>query len=161
MNGSRIGSIAASLLLACAAALPAQQPKVGNTQLKTEAVEQSLAATIDRARHANDQLWLAYEIQALPGKHLSSCSDWSDSSQSEDGCCGEYRLEDEHDMHTTSNDKSPQNVYILLRYEKGEAVKVRLVPAGCHLNAGGVNFDWITGVKPEESIAFLTGLVHQ
>jgi hypothetical protein len=61
----------------------------------------------------------------------------------------------------SSNGQAAQNVYVLLRFDKGNLVKVRAVAAGCHLNAGGVNFDWITGVKPEESIAFLAGLVNQ
>jgi hypothetical protein len=50
---------------------------------------------------------------------------------------------------------------VLVRFDKGDAIKVRSIAAGCHLNAGGVNFVWITGVKPEESIAFLAGLVNQ
>jgi hypothetical protein len=154
-------SIPAILVLACAAALQAQQPKVSDTQFNSEPVGQNLAATVDRARHANDQLWLGYEVPALPGTHLTTCSDWSDSSQSDDGCCGEYRLEDDRGMHSSSNGQAAQNVYVLLRFDKGDPVKVKAVAAGCHLNAGGVNFDWITEVKPEESIAFLAGLVNQ
>jgi hypothetical protein len=155
------GSITASLFVAFAAALSAQQPKVSDTQFKSEPVEQNLAVTVDRVRHSNDQLWLGYEVPALPGTPLNSCSDWSDSSQSEDGCCGEHRLEDEHDTHRRSDGQAAQNVYVLLRFDMGNLVKARSVSAGCHLNAGGVNFDWITGVKPEESIAFLAGLVNQ
>jgi hypothetical protein len=124
-------------------------------------MEQDLAATVDRVRHWNEQLWLGYEVPALAGSHLTTCSDWSDSSQAEDDCCGEYRLEDEHGMHSSSNGQAAQNVYVVLRFDKREPVKVRAVAAGCHLNAGGVNFDWITGVRLEESIAFLTGLVNQ
>ncbi len=154
-------AIIAFLLLAIATALLAQQPRVSDAQFKTEPAEQNLAATVDRVRHSNDQLWLGYEVPALPGTHLSTCSDWSDSSQSDDGCCGEYRLEDERGMHSVNNGQAAQNVDVLLRFDKGNAVKVRSVPAGCHLNAGGVNFAWITGVKPEESIAFLVGLVNQ
>ena len=59
------------------------------------------------------------------------------------------------------NGQASQNVYILLRFDKGEPVKIRVVAAGCHLNAGGVSFDWITGAKPEESITYLTDLVSQ
>jgi hypothetical protein len=160
-TGLKKGWIPALLALAFAAALPAQQPKVSDTQFKTEPVEQNLAATVDRARHSTEQLWLGYEVPALAGAHLTTCSDWSDSSQTEDDCCGEYRLEDERGMHSSSNGHTSQNVDVLLRYDKGDAVKVRAVAAGCHLNAGGVNFDWLTGVKPEESIAFLAGLVNQ
>ena len=154
-------SIPAILVLAFVAALQAQQPKVSDTQFKSEPVEQNLAATMDRVRQSNDQLWLGYEVPALAGAHLTTCSDWSDSSQSDDDCCGEYRLEDERGMHSSRNGQATQNVYVLLRFDRGEAVKVRAVAAGCHLNAGGVNFDWITGVKPEQSIAFLAGLVNQ
>jgi hypothetical protein len=86
------GSITAFLLIAFAAALPAQQPKVSDTQFKSEPVEQNLAATVDRLRNSNEQLWLGYEVPALAGAHLTNCSDWSDSSESDDGCCGEFRL---------------------------------------------------------------------
>jgi hypothetical protein len=92
---------------------------------------------------------------------VKACSDWSDSSLSDNDCCGEYRLEDERGMHSRSNGQSAQSVYVLLRFEKGDPVKVRAVAAGCHLNAGGVSFDWITGVNPEESIAFLAGSVNR
>jgi HEAT repeats len=151
----------AFLLIAFAAALPAQQPKVSDTQFKSEPVEGNLAATVDRLRNSNEQLWLGYEVPALAGAHLTTCSDWSDSSQTEDDCCGEYRLEDERGTHSSGNRQAAQNAYVLLRFDKGNAVKVKAVAAGCHLNAGGVNFDWITGVKPEESIIFLAGLVNQ
>src|SRR5580658_3430500 len=97
------GPIAAFLLIAFAAALPAQQPKVSDAQFKTEPVEQNFAATVDRVRHSNEQLWLGYEVPALAGAHLTNCSDWSDSSQAEDDCCGEYRLEDERGMHSSGN----------------------------------------------------------
>lgn len=157
-----IRTIIAFLFLAIAVAMLAQQPKVRDTQFKTEPVEQNFVATIDRVRHANDNLWLGYEVPALPGTHLTSCSDWADSSQTDDSCCGEYRLEDERGVHSSNNGETARNVYVLLRFDKGEPVKVRAVAAGCHLDAGGVNFDWITGVKPEQSIAFLADLVqHQ
>jgi hypothetical protein len=159
MTGSVNRSNTAFLLIAFAAALAAQQPKVSDTQFKSEPVEQNLAATVDRVRHSSEQLWLGYEVPALAVAHLTTCSDWSDSSQSEDDCCGEYRLEDERGMHSSSG-QAAQSFYVLLRFDKGDPVKVRAVAAGCHLNAGGVNFDWITGVKPEESIAFLAGLVN-
>jgi hypothetical protein len=155
------GSITAFLLFAFAAALPAQQPKVSDTQFKAEPVEQNLSATVDRVRHSNDQIWLGYEIPALPGTQLSTCSNWSDFSQTEDGCCGEFRLEDEHGTQRSSNGQTTQSVYVLLRFDKWDLVKIKSVAAGCHLNAGGVNFDWITGVKAEESIAFLADLVNQ
>lgn len=151
----------APMIFALATALPAQQPKVSNTQFKTEPASPNLRAAIERLRHSPDQLWLGYEVPALPGSRLSTCSNWSDSSQTDDGCCGEFPLEDEHGTYRNRNEPSAQNLYVLFRFEHGDLVKVRSVAAGCHLNAGGVSFEWLTGVNPEESIVFLTGLVEQ
>jgi len=145
----------ASTLVVIGSALTAQQPKVSEMQLKVEPVSQNLAATVDRLRQASDPLWIGYEVPALPGSHLPACSNWSDSSQAEDGCCGEYRLEDDHGIHSNRDEEGARSVYVLLRFDHRDLVKVRSVAAGCHLNAGGVSFDWLTGVKPEESIAFL------
>jgi len=78
----------------------------------------------------------------------------------EDGCCGEYRLEgDNHFMNRGNNTSVPQNIYILYRFDHGELMKIRPVMAGCHLDAGGVAFTWLTGVKQEDSVAFLSQLI--
>lgn len=151
----------APMLLAIAAGLAAQQPKVGDTQFKVEPVGRSLASAIEGLRQSSDRLWIGYEVPALPESRLPACSDWSGSEQSEDGCCGEYRLEDDRNIHGTRGERTAQNVYILLRFDHGSLAKVRSVEAGCHLNAGGVDFDWITGVKPEESITYLAGVAEQ
>lgn len=151
----------ASIVFAAASALAAQQPKISDTQLKVEPVSQTLGATMGSVSHAGDQAWAGYEVPALPGSHLPACSNGSDGAQAEDGCCGEYRLEDERGMHNRRDDQTARAVYVLLRFDHGELVKVRSVAAGCHLNAGGVSFAWLTGVKPEESIAYLASLAEQ
>lgn len=151
-------------MAACAAmlatpALFAQQPKVSNTQFTTEAVGGNLAGTIERLGHAQDQIWLGYEVPALPGRHFSSCSAGMDPSESDDGCCGEFRLEDQN-YTNNSSDRAPvaTQIYILYRFDHGQLVKIRPVIAGCHLNAGGVAFTWLTGVPQEESVRYLTQL---
>jgi HEAT repeat protein len=45
-----------------------------------------------------------------------------------------------------------------LRFEQGQLIKLRPVPVGCHLDADGVAFTWLTGVTQEESIAYLEKL---
>jgi HEAT repeat protein len=152
------GLLSAFMIAVFAAAMPAQQPKVSDTQFKVEAVEPNLRTTVDRLRHSSDQLWLGYEVPALPGSHLFACSNGSDSSQTEDGCCGEFFLEDQHGMYRSRNEPTAQNVSVLLRFDHGDLVKARSVAAGCRLNAGGVNFEWLTGVKPDESVVLLTDL---
>src|SRR5215470_10366642 len=132
-------------------AVLAQQPKVSNTQFTVEPIGGNLTATVDRFRQSSEQLWLGYEVPALSQSHLSTCSNWSDTSQMDDGCCGEYRLEENnYSMNRNNRAATDQNIDVLLRLEHGEIIKVRPVMAGCRLDAGGVPFTWLTGGKPEE-----------
>jgi len=149
--------LVAIIICASTVALIAQQPKVSNTQFTIEPTGGTLTATVDRFRHSTERLWLGYEVPALPQSHLSTCSNWSDTSQVDDGCCGEYRLE-ENNYSMNRGDTTPtvQNIYVLLRYDHGQLIKIRPVMAGCHLDAGGVAFTWLTGIQPEESVSFLT-----
>ena len=152
----------AIVICASTLALVAQQPKVSNTNFTVESIGGTLTATVDRFRHASEQRWLGYEVAALPQSHFSTCSNWSDASSMDNECCGEYRLEDNSNNGVNRNDTAAEhNVYVLLRLDQGQIIKIRPVMAGCHLNAGGVPFTWLTGVKPEDSVAFLSGLATE
>ena len=156
-------NLVAILFCASAIAVLAQEPKVSNTHFTIEPTGGNLTAAVERFRLASEQLWLGYEVPALPQSHFSSCSYGSDTSQMDDGCCGEYRLEADDNYSVNRGDKTPavQNVYILFRFEHGSLTKILPVMAGCHLNAGGVAFTWLTGVRPEDSISFLDHLATQ
>jgi hypothetical protein len=145
------------ILAASTLGISAQQPKTANTQFHIEPAGAGLSAAVARFQQSNGPLWLGYQTQALPRTHLSACSSWTGSSQVEDGCCNEYRLEDSGDSLNTSDQKDAVGpvIYILLRLDHGAVAKVRVAPAGCTLNAGGLPLKWLTGVKPEESVAFL------
>ena len=152
----------AIVLCASTIAVLAQQPKVSDTHFSIEPIGGTLTAAVERFRGSSEQLWLGYEVAALPQSHFTTCSNWQDSSQVEDGCCGEFRLEENDGYRMNHGDTAPaiQNVYILIRFEHGQAVRIRPVMAGCHLNAGGVAFTWLTGVQPEESVAYLAKLAE-
>ena len=150
-------ALLALIVTASALGISAQQPKTVNTQLHLGSVGPGLSATVERFQQSNGPLWVGYQVQALPRTHLSACSSWSGSSQVEDGCCNEYRLEDSTDNLNSSDQKDTVNpvVYVLLRIDHGAIEKVRLAPAGCALNAGGLPLEWLTDVRPEDSVAFL------
>jgi hypothetical protein len=152
-------------LILSASAVAAQQPKVVNTQFNTEPASSGLSATVARLQRSTQPLWLGYEVPALPRTNFSSCSDSEDAPPSEDGCCGEYQLESPRpgfivrDGTSTGDQKpSPANMYVLLRLDQGAIIKVRPANAGCRLNAGGLPFTWLTGVQPDDSVAFLAKL---
>jgi HEAT repeat protein len=79
----------------------------------------------------------------------------------DDGCCGEYRLEDsDNSVRSSKDDESVgAGIDILLRIDQGTVQKVRFVRAGCRLNAGGLPFTWLTDVQPDDSVVFLSSLV--
>jgi HEAT repeats len=153
----------AVIICASTLALLAQQPKVSNTNFTVEPIGGTLTATVDRFRHSSEQRWLGYEVAALPQSHFSTCSNWSDASSMDDECCGEYRLEDNsnHRVNRGDHAAAEQHVYVLLRLDRGQIIKVRPVMAGCRLDAGGVPFTWLTGANSEDSIAFLSRLATQ
>lgn len=153
---------ALALILSTSAA--AQQPKVVNAQFHTEPAATGLSATIAQLQRSDRPLWIGYEVPALPRSNFSSCSDSEGASPSEDGCCGEYQLESPRTGFVTRDGgigdqkPSPANMYVLLRLDQGGIVKVRPANAGCRLNAGGLPFTWLTGVQPDDSVAFLAML---
>ena len=148
-NALMVAALAASALISSA-----QEPRVNHTQFHSGPVSLGLSATVDRFRHSNGPLWLGYAVPALPRTHHSSCSFGSGSSEVEAGCCNELQLEDTADNLITS-DSPALTVDVLFRLDRGEVTKTRVVPVGCTLDAGGVPFEWLTGVQPEESATFL------
>lgn len=151
----------ALILSASAVAFSGQQPRVSNTQFNAEAVGPGLSATVTRFQSSNRQLWIGYEVPSLPRNLSSSCGDSSGAS-SGDGCCGEYQLEgSQYGLRETGQETQPGRMYVLLRLDHGTVIKVRPVNAGCRLNTGGVPFTWLTGVRPDDSVQFLSHLVSQ
>ena len=137
------------------------QPKVVSAQFHSEPVGAGLSATVDRFQHANGPQWLGYAVAGVPRSHFSVCSGDTPSSM-DDGCCGEYRLEDENNSFRSSDDGSAAvetTIDVLVRIDQGAVDRIRFVGAGCRLNAGGLPFTWLTDVKADDSVAWLSSLV--
>ena len=139
----------------------AQQPKVVNAQLHTESVGAGLPAAVEQLKHSSGPMWLGYAVAAVPGSHFSMCS--SEESMKEDGCCGVYRLEAEnHNYRSSAGDHGTDpNIAVLARLETGEVKKVRFIGSSCQLDAGGLPFTWLTNVKADDSVMWLSSLVNK
>ena len=138
----------------------AQQPKVVNAQLHTESAGAGLSAAATRLQHTSGPLWFGYEVPTTPGSRFSSCSGGSHSADN-DGCCGVYRLEEsDNTWQSGDRDQKPQtSIDILVRVDHEAVDKIRFVATGCQIDAGGLSFTWLTDVNPDDSIAWLSGLV--
>ncbi len=141
-------------------AMAQQQPKVVNAQFHTEPAGAGLSATVNRFQHSNGPLWLGYEVAVVPGSHFSMCSGDTESSM-DDGCCGVYRLEDSNNTWRSSDGHptTEMSVDVLVRIDQGAVDKVRFIGTGCRLDAGQLPFTWLTDVKADDSVAWLSSLV--
>jgi len=137
----------------------AQQPKVINAQLHTEPASAGLSAAVDQLKHSNGPAWMGYVVPAIPGSHFSMCSN-EDSSRQE-GCCGVYRLENENNNYRSSDGDyaTETSIAVLARIDNGAIDKIRFIGSSCQLDGGGLPFTWLTEVKPDDSLTWLSSLV--
>jgi HEAT repeat protein len=155
----RHGWFIAATLSVSMSATAQQQPKVVNAQFHTQSAGAGLSATVSTLQHSNGPLWFGYEVAAVPGSHFSMCSD--DTESSDNGCCGVYRLEDSNNNFRSSNrdQATATSIAILVRIDHEAVDKVRFIGTGCRLDAGGLSFNWLTDVKADDSVVWLSSLV--
>jgi HEAT repeats len=142
---------------------PAEMPRIENAKVETQAVVTSLAATLrDLASKADKPRWVGYGVDEIAGERSVCCGNYSDS-----GGCGTCRLEKEHGDGggTTSAQgalklEGARQLVVLFRLEAKEVQRIRVASQDCTLDAGGLPFVWLTGVKPAESVALLETYVR-
>ena len=146
-------------------AVRADQPQLVNAKLETRPVAQSLEASVNQIAAETEQAqWLGYEVEAVAGDHSVCCG--YDRGSSHEGDCDACDLEQQHRPSLSPGDKGktvklegPQQLIVLFRAEKKSVMRIRLASANCTLDAGGLRVVWLTGVKPEESVALLSTYV--
>lgn len=132
--------------------------RIENASLETRAVSGSLDSTFREllAKAATPQ-WVGYSVAQIAGEHDACCSNWSDGSR-----CGTCFLEKEHETTGTTRHsdetvrlEGARQLIVLFRLETNQVVRIRVAAANCTLDAGGLPFIWLTGVKPAESVSLL------
>ncbi|HZS72457.1 MAG TPA: HEAT repeat domain-containing protein [Candidatus Acidoferrum sp.] len=149
-----------------AAASPGQ-PRIENAKLETHALSGSLEAAIrEFAAQADSPLWLGYTVDQIAGDGSSCCGNSSGDGQA----CGTCRLEKENGASINSRSdasgsgtislEGPRRLAVLYRLAEKRVSRIRIASPECTLDAGGLRFIWLAGVKPAESIAVLSGYVE-
>ena len=136
-------------------------PQIANSQFEQRAVTKPLADEVNAwAAHTSKPEWLGYSVPAVNGDRNVCCN----GSWNGDGC-GTCFLEDRRgDNSSFSVQKKidlegPRNLVVLYRAESGKIGKIRVTSGDCALDAGGLKFVWLTGVKSAESVAFLSTFI--
>jgi hypothetical protein len=143
-------------LLFLAQTLAAQQPRIANARVETRSGA-SLQATFQAVTAGQGTpAWVAYSVPAAPGNHESCC--WSDSYR---GCA----LEGSRPAANIDNGpvmlEGSSTLVVLFRISNHAVDKMRMVSGDCGLDAGGLPFIYLTGVRPAESIALLESMVTE
>jgi hypothetical protein len=117
-------------------------------------------STTFRALARSDAAWIGYAVPVM-GRHQMCCYRSMDAiGKGTPGC----RLEGEG-AYTVNNDASDaewdaaSDFLVLFRVENGRVDRIRSLSRGCGIDAGGLPFHWITGVRPAESLELLESLV--
>ncbi|HET9401916.1 MAG TPA: HEAT repeat domain-containing protein [Candidatus Acidoferrales bacterium] len=176
MKSIRAFAVGAAWVLAAFAAA-AQQPRITNAKAETHAVSGTLDATVSsiQGEAGSQAVWVGYETPMIParsGHRQMCCGQNFVNGHLVD--CGGCSLETNRGSNVTESDgpdsragisggtvklEGPDSMFVLLRIADHRIGLVRTFTEDCELDAGGLRFVWLTGVKPAESVALMTKIV--
>lgn len=141
----------------------AGMPRVENAKVETHALTATLDATFrGLMAQADRPQWIGYSVAEVAGDRGVCCGNYHDG-----GDCGTCNLERDHGGFTSETHpdgtiklEGPHQLVVLLRLEAKQVVRIRVASDDCTLDAGGLPFVWLTGVKPAESVALLQAFVR-
>jgi len=145
-----------------------ETPQVVNAKIEMRAVNGSLADTFRGiAAQVDKPEWIAYSVAEIAGDRTACCGNFNDSY----GGCGTCRLEKENGVTGTTSQKDAtsgtvqlegsRQLVVLFRLEAKQVMRIREASENCTLDAGGLPFIWLTGVRPAESVAMLSDFVNR
>ena len=161
-NGGANGN-AARQASAAATTADAEMPRIENAKTETRAVVGSLDVTFrEIAGKVEKPEWVGYSIDQIAGERSVCCGNYRDGEG-----CGTCRLENEHGGTNTTTDtggsvklEGSRQLVVLFRLEAKQVMRIRVASEDCTLDAGGLPFVWLTGVKASESVALLETYVR-
>jgi HEAT repeat protein len=141
-------------------------PRIENARGERRPVSGTLTNEVRRwAQQSTEPQWLGYAVPQVSGHHTMCCGNYDGNWN---GGCGNCRLEGRDSGNSvnvqpgagTAKLEGPRYLAVLYRAENKHVMKIRTVSEECTLDAGGLPFLWLTGVKPEESVELLESFVR-
>ena len=144
-----------------------EMPQVVNAKLEIRAASQDLSATVAQiSSESANAKWIGYSVERVPGSGEVCCENFSGHGEA---LCGTCRLEMGNGDEATHNHgasgrtvslESGEKMAVLLRIANKRVIRIRIASSACTLDAGGLQFVWLTGVTAMESVALLTKFVR-
>ena len=156
------------LLIALAPASVAGQGRIRNARTETRSAAQGLEREVRSLAARAGVTWIGYQVPMVAGPRQMCCFD--SISDNADVCCGTCRLESGSGVSMNTGDSmsrrgsrialEPATEFLVMaRLENGAVVRVRMFTPDCEIDAGAVALVWLTDVKPDDSVPWLTSIV--
>jgi hypothetical protein len=148
-------------VLIVTASIAFAQPHVTNAQMETRAVSGSLDSTFRAI--VNQQAapaWIGYAAPMIPGDRSMCCWNTNNGITCQ-GCMLEPGMASFPATTTgggTVRLEGATEFYVFFRIEAKQVQKIRTFSIDCSVDAGGLPFILLTGVKANESVALLESL---
>jgi hypothetical protein len=137
--------------------LAQQPPRVSNAKIENRNGSDLKGAIQAVVAAQETPAWVSYAVPAIPGDH-NSCF-WNDSYR---GC----PLEGQNHLPAVATTgpvmlEGSSTLVVLYRVEHHAVDKMRVVSGDCELDAGGLPFIQLTGVKTADSLAMLESRITE
>jgi hypothetical protein len=162
-----LGVLCAALLFPSASAA---QGRIANARTENRSAAQGLEREVRAAAARAGVTWIGYRMPMTAGPRQMCCFDSVQSASDRDACCGVCQLERGSGVSMTRGDSQssrgsritlepPTEFLILARLEGGAVTRVRTFTPDCDIDAAGMPLVWLSEVKADDSLAWLTSLV--
>jgi hypothetical protein len=167
--GVRGSAFFGSSVLVLALAAPVfGQGRLSNAKAETISAAAGLERAVQAIAARGGVTWIGYRAPMVAGQRRMCCYDSiSDTGTFGAGMC---RLESGSGVSMNTGDIRDRNgtrialepateFLVLARLENGAVSRIRTFTPDCDVDAGGLPVVWLTDVKPDDSVAWLTSLV--
>lgn len=139
-------------------AVAQQPPRIVNARIETRSAAAGLEKEFrNLVDHIAGPAWTGYAVAGIPGRGQICCF-------SGDHSCTCALEEKKGNFHTTRSGpvslEGGEELVVLFRIEQKRVQKIRFFSGDCELDAGGRPLYWLTGVRPQESLALLASFVE-
>jgi hypothetical protein len=167
-SSRRLVLLGACIVLAVALQGAAAQGRITNAQTDTRSAAQGLEPQVRATAARGGVSWIGYRVPMIAGPRQMCCFDTISTADAAGGVC---RLESGSGVSMSTGGRfdsrsgrialEPATEFLVLaRIENGAVSRVRTFTPDCDIDATGLTMVWITDVKPDESVAWLSSLVN-
>jgi len=167
-----VKTLAIAAAIALAAASAAAQGRFTNARTETRVPGQgsdAIAREVRAVAARGGPAWIGYRVAMVAGPRHMCCWDNAIDSRDFGGCCGTCRLENGSGVTMTNQLQSrdgtrivlepPTEFLILARVENGAVMRLRTFTPDCDVDAGNMPVVWLTDVRADDSVAWLSELI--